>query len=198
MYVVEIADELGFTDKKYFNRIIKTHRGVSPSASGKGAMVEKPWENPRILIYDVMTLFRSLLPCLFLGTAFVACSTVYESRVTFFNCGTQPDTNVAILKGHIFEQKVLPEKKDTLVPLAGAVITLEEGRKTVSADTAGAFTLYLDLKNTHPFTVTRRGYQPLTVEGFFAEKETLAEINIVLAKGTTERTASITACKIAY
>ncbi|MCF6407056.1 hypothetical protein L3C95_29435 [Chitinophaga filiformis] len=145
-----------------------------------------------------MTLFRSLLPCLFLGTAFTACSTVYESRVTYFNCGPEPDTTIAILTGHVFELKVLPEKKDTLVPLPGVVIALEEGRKTVSADTSGAFTLYLGLKNTHTFTVTKPGYQQLNVEGFFAEKETLAEINIVLAKGTKECTSRVTACKIAY
>lgn len=145
-----------------------------------------------------MMLFRSLLPCLFLGTALVACSTTYESRVTFFNCGPEPDTTIAILKGQVFEQKLLAGKRDTLMPLSGVALALEEGRKTVSGDTSGIFTLYLDLKKTHTFTVTRPGYQPLKVEGFFAEKETMAAINIVLAKGTMEKTARITACKIAY
>jgi hypothetical protein len=145
-----------------------------------------------------MMLFRSLLPCLFLGATLFGCSTVYESRIIFFSCGSQPDTTIAILRGRVFEQKVLSGKKDSLMPLSGVVITLEEGTKTVVADTTGDFTLYLGLKNTHSFTVTRPGYQPLKVEGFFAEKETLAEINIVLAKGTMERTGRVTACKIAY
>lgn len=145
-----------------------------------------------------MMLFRSLLPCIFLGAILPGCSTEYESRITSFNCGPEPDTIIAILKGRVFEQKILPDEKDSLMPLSGVVVTLEEGRKTVLADSSGAFTLYLGLKNTHPFTVARPGYQPLKVEGFFAEKETLAEINIVLAKGTMERTGRVTACKIAY
>jgi len=144
-----------------------------------------------------MMLFCSLLPCIFLGATLLGCSTVYESRVTFFNCGPEPDTTIAVLKGRVFEQKILPGK-DSLMPLSGVVITMEDGAKTVTADTTGSFTLYLGLKSTHTFTVTRPGYQPLKVDGFFAEKEVLAEINIVLARGTMKRTGRITACNLAY
>jgi hypothetical protein len=84
------------------------------------------------------------------------------------------------------------------MPLSGALISLEGKHDTIAADASGAFTLYLDLKKTHPFTITRRGYQPLTVKGFFAEKETLAEISVILEKGMTERTGMVTVCKIAY
>jgi hypothetical protein len=145
-----------------------------------------------------MMLLRTLLPCLVFGTFFVSCSNEHESRVSSFNCGPEPDTTIAILSGRIVERKIQPGKKDTLVPLANAVISLEEGRRTVSADSSGAFRLYLDLHKTHPFTIARPGYQSLKVEGFFAEKETLANISIVLAKGTKERTGRVTMCKIAY
>lgn len=145
-----------------------------------------------------MTLNRLLFPCLLTGTVLLGCSNEYESRVRSFNCGPEPDTTIAVLSGRIVERKVLAEDKDTLVPLSGAVVSLEKGRRTITTDTAGAFTLYLDLMQTHPFTVTKPGYQPLNVEGFFAEKQTLAEINVVLAQGNTERTGRVTVCKIAY
>lgn len=141
---------------------------------------------------------RTLLPCLFIGTIFLSCSHEHESRIKAFNCGTEPDTNIAILHGKIFEQKVFGENKDTLMPLSGAFINLEGKHDTIAVDTSGVFTLHLDLKKIHPFTIMRNGYQPLTVKGFFAEKETLAEISIVLEKGMTERTAMVTMCKIAY
>jgi hypothetical protein len=145
-----------------------------------------------------MMLFRTLLPCLLFGTVSLSCSNEHESRVSSFNCGPEPDTTVAILSGRVVERKILPGKKDTLVPLADAVISLDGGHRTITSDTAGAFLLYLDLQKTHPFTIARPGYQSLKVEGFFAEKETLAEIRIVLAKGTKERTSRVTVCKIAY
>lgn len=145
-----------------------------------------------------MMLLRALLACLVFSTVFLSCSSEHESRVSSFNCGPEPDTTIAILSGRIVERKILPGQKDTLVPLSNAVISLDEGRRTVSADTSGAFLLYLDLHKTHPFTIARPGYQPLKVEGFFAEKETLADISIVLAKGTKERTSRVTMCKIAY
>ncbi len=145
-----------------------------------------------------MMLNRTLIPCLFVGTIFLSCSSEHESRIQSFNCGTEPDTTIAILHGHIFEQKELGENKDTLIPLPGALISLEGGSKAISANAAGTFTLYLNLKETHPFKVTQKGYQPLTVDGFFAEKQTLAEISIVLEKGMMERNGTVTMCKIAY
>lgn len=145
-----------------------------------------------------MMLLRVLLACLVFSTVSFSCSSEHESRVSSFNCGPEPDTTIAILSGRIVERKILPGQKDTLVPLSNAVISLDEGHRTVSADTSGAFLLYLDLHKTHPFTIARPGYQPLKVEGFFAEKETLADISIVLAKGTKERTSRVTMCNIAY
>lgn len=145
-----------------------------------------------------MMLNRMLLPCLFIGTIFSSCVSEHESRIDTFNCGTEPDTTIAILHGKIVEQKMLQGNKDTLLPLPGAVISLKGHHDTIAADASGAFTLYLNLKETHPFTIMKNGYQPLTVNGFFAEKETQAEIRIILEKGMTARTGIVTVCKIAY
>ncbi len=145
-----------------------------------------------------MMLNRMLLPCLFIGTIFSNCTSEHESRIATFNCGTEPDTTVAILHGKIMEQKMLPGNIDTLLPLQSAFISLEGKHDTIAVDASGTFTLYLDLKATHPFTIIKNGYQPLTVNGFFAEKETQAEISIILEKGMTARTGTVTMCKIAY
>jgi len=145
-----------------------------------------------------MKLLHTLLPCLCVGTILVSCSRDNQSRILSFNCGTEPDTVTAILSGHIVEEKRLPNGQDTLVPLSDAIVSLEQGGKTFPTDSLGAFLMYLDTKATHTFIVSKKGYQPLKVEGFFAEKETEAEINIVLAKGIITRTGRVTACKIAY
>jgi hypothetical protein len=117
--------------------------------------------------------------------------------VISFNCGTEPDTAIVVLNGRIVE-KIQSGEGDTLIPLPAAVISLENGRTNITADSAGHFLVYLAPKAAHPFVVSKDGYQPLKVEGFFADKETLAEIKIVLERGRTERHGRVTPCKIAY
>jgi len=157
------------------------------------------------MVYDLpacnittMKLLHTLFPCLVMGTILVSCSHDNESRVLAFNCGAETDTSIAILNWRIVEEKVLPNGQDTLVPLSNATLSLEKSGHTFTVDSLGAFLMYLETKATHTFTVSKAGYQPLKIEGFFAEKETQAEISIVLAKGITERTGRVTACKIAY
>jgi hypothetical protein len=147
-------------------------------------------------------MFHNTLICVFIFFIFSTCSNPSEkttpspeseiraSRVIKFNYSGYDDATYSIIYGDVYSSFTDINHADSLQPLIGATIKVEENGKTVSSDSSGHFTIEFE-KGVFNFSITKEGYQPLRITNYVSDPDQISFTKIVMEKGNSQQSFKI-------